>query len=254
MIRKMIYKLLIFVLLISPISAFAAGSVTVASNELKVKVGEVATFNIDVYNALARATIESSNTSVAVLVDESGNVLSSNRWVSIQDGENKTTNNPIYVRGLNVGTATITIDVYDATSFDLETLTVDKINIAVEVTEAGAVVTTYTVTYNANGGEGAPSAQNKQVDKDLTLSSTKPTRDEYEFINWNTQKNGKGTSYEAGGKYTANADATLFAQWRQTGNVGENPDTGDTLIYVILLLTLGALIYSYWYMKRVKES
>ena len=38
------------------------------------------------------------------------------------------------------------------------------------------------------------------------------------------------------------------------GNVTKNPSTGDTLIYVVLTLTLGALIYSYWYMKKGQES
>ena len=34
----------------------------------------------------------------------------------------------------------------------------------------------------------------------------------------------------------------------------EKHNTGDTMIYVVLLLTLGALIYSYWYMKKSQEN
>ena len=37
-------------------------------------------------------------------------------------------------------------------------------------------INTYTVSYNANGGSGAPSAQTKTYGVNLTLSSTKPTR------------------------------------------------------------------------------
>lgn len=37
---------------------------------------------------------------------------------------------------------------------------------------------TYTVSYNANGGSGAPSAQTKYEDINLTLSSTKPSKSE----------------------------------------------------------------------------
>ena len=43
---------------------------------------------------------------------------------------------------------------------------------------------TYTITYNANGGTGAPSSQTKTYGVDLTLSSTKPTRTNYNFMGW----------------------------------------------------------------------
>ena len=71
----------------------------------------------------------------------------------------------------------------------------------------------YTVSYNANGGSGAPSSQTKQKDQALTLTNTKPTRTGYTFSKWNTQANGSGTNYNPGGSYTANASATLYAQW-----------------------------------------
>ncbi|MBR1444769.1 MAG: InlB B-repeat-containing protein, partial [Firmicutes bacterium] len=71
----------------------------------------------------------------------------------------------------------------------------------------------YTVTYNANGGSGQPGNQTKVHGTDLTLSGTKPTRDGYTFKNWNTKSDGTGTSYSAGGKYTANANVTLYAIW-----------------------------------------
>ena len=73
---------------------------------------------------------------------------------------------------------------------------------------------TYAVTFNANGGSGAPSAQTKTHGVALTLSSTRPTRTGYTFLGWNTVANGSGTSYAAGGTYTANAAVTLYAQWR----------------------------------------
>ena len=76
---------------------------------------------------------------------------------------------------------------------------------------------TYTVTYNANGGTGAPGSQTKTHGTALTLSSTKPTKTGYTFKNWNTSANGSGTSYNAGASYTANTAVTLYAQW--TANV-----------------------------------
>jgi uncharacterized repeat protein (TIGR02543 family) len=74
---------------------------------------------------------------------------------------------------------------------------------------------TYTVSYDANGGTGAPASQTKTHDVTLTLSSTTPTRTGFTFSGWNTASNGTGTSYSAGGSYTVNAAVTLFAQWTQ---------------------------------------
>ena len=86
---------------------------------------------------------------------------------------------------------------------------------------------TYTVTYNANGGSGAPGSQTKTHDVNLTLSSTKPTRTGYTFVNWNTASNGTGTSYASGGTYTGNANLTLYAQWTpNTYTVSYNANGG----------------------------
>ena len=73
--------------------------------------------------------------------------------------------------------------------------------------------TNYSVTYNANGGTGAPSAQTKWHGETLTLSSTKPTRTGHHFKGWATSANGS-VAYQSGGSYTANAAATLYAVWQ----------------------------------------
>lgn len=71
----------------------------------------------------------------------------------------------------------------------------------------------YAVSYNANGGSGAPSNQTKWYGTALTLSSTKPTRTGYSFSKWNTAANGSGTSYNSGASYTGNTALNLYAQW-----------------------------------------
>jgi uncharacterized protein (TIGR02145 family)/uncharacterized repeat protein (TIGR02543 family) len=78
-------------------------------------------------------------------------------------------------------------------------------------------VATYTVTYNANGGTGAPANQTKTHGVALTLSTAVPTRTGYTFASWNTSANGTGESYASGASYTDNAGVTLYAQWNQTG-------------------------------------
>ncbi len=71
----------------------------------------------------------------------------------------------------------------------------------------------YTISYNANGGSGAPSSQTKWYFSDLTLSSTKPTRTGYDFVGWGTSSSSTSASYSAGGKYTSNVSRTLYAVW-----------------------------------------
>lgn len=72
---------------------------------------------------------------------------------------------------------------------------------------------TYTVSYNLNGGTGSISNQTKIHDKTLTLTSTKPSRTNYEFVGWNTQSNGSGTTYLPGSSYTSNSEIVLYAIW-----------------------------------------
>lgn len=76
---------------------------------------------------------------------------------------------------------------------------------------------TYAVKYNANGGSGAPSSQTKTYGTALTLrkETEEPTRVGYTFKNWNTKKDGSGTSYSSGGSYKTNAAVTLYAQWTE---------------------------------------
>ena len=72
---------------------------------------------------------------------------------------------------------------------------------------------TWMVTYNANGGSGAPAAQTKTYGVTLTLSSTKPTRTNYNFLGWGTSPNSTTVAYNAGASYTNNSAITLYAIW-----------------------------------------
>ena len=72
---------------------------------------------------------------------------------------------------------------------------------------------TYTVSYNANGGTGAPGNQTKTYGKALTLSSTKPTRPNYNFLGWGTSATATSVAYTAGASYTTNSAVTLYALW-----------------------------------------
>ena len=73
---------------------------------------------------------------------------------------------------------------------------------------------TYTVSYDANGGTGAPGRQTKTYGVTLTLTTLIPTRQNYSFVGWSKDRNATSASYSAGGSYTDNADVTLYAVWR----------------------------------------
>ncbi len=74
----------------------------------------------------------------------------------------------------------------------------------------------YSVSYNANGGSGAPAAQTKWYGENLTLSSARPTRVGYTFTGWGLDATGEsGAIYQPGSTYTSNSAVMLYAQWTQ---------------------------------------
>jgi len=77
---------------------------------------------------------------------------------------------------------------------------------------------TFTVTYNANYGTGAPGSQTKVYDVDLILSSTQPTRENHIFLGWGTAPLATTVAYAPGATYSANASITLYAMWRLAYN------------------------------------
>lgn len=68
----------------------------------------------------------------------------------------------------------------------------------------------YTVSYDANGGTGAPGNQIKTYGTNLTLSSQKPTQTGYLFDYWNGSD---GKIYAPGAAFGTNADTKMTAHW-----------------------------------------
>ena len=109
---------------------------------------------------------------------------------------------------------------------------------------------TYTITYNANGGSGAPGTQSATKGATITLSSTIPTKASetisvncqvsfdynggsgntsslnnenvtaYTFKEWYTNASGTGgTAYLPGASYTGSSSITLYAQWTSSESI-----------------------------------
>ncbi|MBR1821230.1 MAG: InlB B-repeat-containing protein [Clostridia bacterium] len=75
-------------------------------------------------------------------------------------------------------------------------------------------INTYEVTYDANGGSGAPASQSKNYGASLTLSDAVPTRGGYTFMGWATSSTATKAEYQPGDTYTADADLNLYAIWQ----------------------------------------
>ena len=73
-----------------------------------------------------------------------------------------------------------------------------------------STVTTYTLTYSANGGSSTPSSQTGASGATITLAANAGTRSGFSFGGWNIG----GTTYAGSGSYTfGSANATATAIW-----------------------------------------
>jgi hypothetical protein len=101
-------------------------------------------------------------------------------------------------------------------------------NASVTLYAKWTTLTTYPVTYHANGSTSgsAPVAQTKTHDVALTLAGN--TGDlaltGHTFAGWNAAADGTGMDYAVGASYTPNAAVTLYAKWTTTANVPGNLD------------------------------
>lgn len=100
---------------------------------------------------------------------------------------------------------------------------------------------TYTITYNANGGNNPPAKQTFLAGTSTTLSSTIPTRSGYTFLGWATYANADSPMYSYGETVRFGTNTTLYAVWEEmfktyygritlNANGGQFPGTGYTSI------------------------
>ncbi len=115
---------------------------------------------------------------------------------------------------------------------------------------------TYTITYNANGGSGAPSVQTATIGSATTLSNDIPSRvvtnvcnshENYIFLGWSTDSLATSASYFPGGSFTHNGsdDITLYAVWEKD-NVRFTVDSNRkvTVYHISSCTTAGVCNYN----------
>ena len=88
----------------------------------------------------------------------------------------------------------------------------------------------YTLTFNANGGYGAPSPV---VSNGLTaIPSTTPIRTGFTFLGWSTSANATTASYAPGSSFNLATNTTLYAVWRYNTTISiRNYKTDLTVAY-----------------------
>lgn len=75
--------------------------------------------------------------------------------------------------------------------------------------------TLYPVTYDGNGSDGGtvPTEYAYQSGAEPTVDANTFTLTDYAFVEWNTESDGSGDSYDPGDEITVTSDVTLYAIW-----------------------------------------
>lgn len=100
-------------------------------------------------------------------------------------------------------------------------LLVNGKNTAYYYFKGAPVLPTFTLNYDANGGTGAPTSQTYkatsqyEMSHEFTISSQKPTRENYTFLGWSTNRNATTAEYQPNGKIIVTSTTTLYAVWKE---------------------------------------
>ena len=84
----------------------------------------------------------------------------------------------------------------------------------------------YTLTYDANGGTGAPAAETKKSttgSAEFTISSTVPTNGDKEFLGW-ADSAAAAAKYQPNGQITLTGNKTIYAVWKDHTHVDGDGD------------------------------
>lgn len=127
----------------------------------------------------------------------------------------------ITISGKKEGTTNVVINLYEAYSGNKEvvataTVTVNVVNTA-----------SYTLTYNANGGTGAPIYQTGA--KSYTISSTVPTYLSRTFLGWSKSSSATSATYKPGDIINLTSNTTLYAVWKSASTLSTGSSTGVTI-------------------------
>ena len=93
--------------------------------------------------------------------------------------------------------------------------------------DCSSIIPTVRINYNSNGGSGTMQPQlirvNDHIKENRFVKRDASTKEQYEFLRWNTKADGSGVSYKPGDIMFATegySEITLYAQWNPTKTSG----------------------------------
>lgn len=109
----------------------------------------------------------------------------------------------------------------------------------------GGSVSTYTITYDTNGGTGTPASQTKTEGIPTLITLTRPTLAGHSLVGWSLNKDASTLDYKEYEEFCINQDTTLYAVWERAIDDGTPPDASVSLDGHTYELYKGAYTWSY---------
>lgn len=104
----------------------------------------------------------------------------------------------------------------------------------------------YTLTLNANGGEGSTVYNNIKANQKFVLENARAlgvTRKNYSFVGWARTSYAENASYEDGGTVVVNSNITLYAVWKKNSgtktDTNKEDDTPKKVTYTVMFESNG---------------
>jgi uncharacterized repeat protein (TIGR02543 family) len=197
--RLLSIVLVLLILAALPVTATAAGSITLSLSEAGASAGDEITVS-GTAGADTWITLEGT--------DADGNILYFSAVLSDSSGS--------YIKTFIVP------------DMDDGMLTISAGSGNVTASAALTVYSLFTVTFNKNGGdtEADPNVLYVKPSEAPGTLPTAPTRSGYTFNGWNTSSNGSGSAFTAATAVTA--DLTVYAQWTKNSTGGSSSTSSVT--------------------------
>ena len=127
---------------------------------------------------------------------------------------NYSNKNECVVSAVSAGTTTLTVTV-EANGRLYEKSCTIKITDDEDEPTTGDGPTGFTLSYDANGGSGAPASQSGA--SSYKVSAVRPVRSGYTFLGWSTEPDATSARYTAGSNISSfdNVNITLYAVWQK---------------------------------------
>lgn len=212
------------------------------TNNITISANLINSYNLQIVSGTANTALEGPSAIKATTFSVStAEGLANNTWgYSWNNGNYKgisTSGTTIANDGISAaGSVNYTRPLTFAAKFDKDADAGHyKTKVNILLTATPKALTTYTLSYNANGGNNAPSQQsisNYDTSHTFIISSSRPSRSGYEFQGWATTSSGTVTYQpeESIQLQASNPTRILYAVWKATAKWSNGVDSG--IIYM----------------------